>query len=155
MGTWKGNVTWPSTPSFSYCESGIGPAQGSQLLSGSFSLVVVGQGNQLSFELTSQQGSGQLLCALPFVVSGDTATLVPGSACVTLAPSTVSPNGLPGLAIQTFLSGSATLQGDILTLQAKDVLVEPALSGPEGVPVPNGEDQVNVESLTATLHRAP
>jgi hypothetical protein len=88
------------------------------------------------------------------VVSGNTATLVPGSACVTAGPTSICNPGPPSVAIQTFLGGSATLQGGTMTLQTRDVFVEPAVSGPECTAVPMGEDQVNVESMTATLQRS-
>jgi hypothetical protein len=116
---------------------------------------VVGQGDRLFFLLDSQQASGQPLCALPFVLSGGSATLVPGSTCVTAGQGDFCTAGPFTVALQTFMSGSASLGGGTLTLSATDVFAVPANGGPECVPVPPGEDQVNVESLTATLQRQP
>jgi hypothetical protein len=154
IGTWEGSLRWPSATMFGTCTTGAGQSMGTGVLSGPLKIVVVGDGNELSFLLESQQGSGQPLCTLPFVVSGNTATLVPGSACVTAGLPSLCSAGPDSVAIQTFLGGSATLQGTTMTLSTNDVFVEPATSGPECNAVPMGEDQVNVESLTATLERA-
>jgi len=117
--------------------------------------VVTGQGNQLTFLLKSQQAYDQPLCALPFLVSGNTATMVPGSSCVTAGLGNFCTNGPPTIAIQTFLSGSASLQGGTMTLQSSDVFVEPQEPGPECGSIPPGLDQVNIESMTATLQLSP
>jgi hypothetical protein len=154
IGTWEGSLRWPSAATFGTCTTGASESMGTGTLTGPLKIVVVGDGNELSFLLESQQGSGEPLCTLPFVVSGNTATLVPGSACVTAGPSSICVPGPPSVAVQTFLGGTATLQGSTLTLSTNDVFVEPAVSGPECNAVPAGEDQVNVESLTATLERA-
>ena len=118
-------------------------------------ITVIGDGTQLSFQMTSQQGSGQPLCALPFVASGNTATLLAGSSCVTIAGGNLCTlGGAASLSVQTFLSGTATIDGSgTMTLQMSDVFTVPTQQGPECGSVPEGQDQANVESLSATLTR--
>jgi hypothetical protein len=118
-------------------------------------ITIVGDGNQLSFQMTSQRGSGQPLCALPFVLSGGTATLLPGSSCVTrMGANLCTGKGPVSIAIQTFLAGTATIdEAGTMTLQASDVVTLPEQQGPECNSVPAGQDQTNVESLKATLKR--
>jgi hypothetical protein len=152
-GTWEGEFSWPSTLSSASCDTGISPSTSSGETGGPMTVIVTGLGGQRTFLLKSQQGSGQALCSLPFLVTGDTATLVPGSTCVTPGLGNFCSNGPPSAAIQTFYSGSASLEGGALTLQTHDVFVEPASSGPECETVPAGLDQVNVESLMVTLKR--
>jgi hypothetical protein len=117
-------------------------------------VTVTASGDALSFALVSEQGSGQQLCSLPFTASGDDATLVAGAACVTYGLANgCTLSGPPSIGLQTFYAGSATLNGDTLTLSTKDVFTEPSEPGPECGSVPAGLSQVNVESLSATLTR--
>ncbi len=155
IGTWEGTLSWPSTVYSGDCDGGIGTTSATGQTSGPLKLVVTGDGTQLTFLLLSQQGGGQPLCTLPFLAAGDSATLVPGSTCVSLGLANLCTlMGPPDVAIQTFFSGTASLQGGTMTLQTKDVFVETATQGPECGNVPQGLDQVNVEALAATLHRA-
>jgi hypothetical protein len=135
------------------CDGGLAPSMATGASGGRFEVLVVGQGDQLAFLLESQEGSGASLCALPFVAMGNSATLVPGSTCVAPGLPNFCESTGPSVSLQTFLSGSAQLNGDTLTMQMADVFVEPAAQGPECGPIPTG-NQVNVESMTATLYRS-
>ena len=55
--------------------------------------------------------------------------------------------------VETFMAGSATLNAGTLTLNSTDVFTAPETGGPECQTIPAGVDQVNTESLTATLRR--
>ncbi len=117
-------------------------------------ITVVGDGSQLSFQMMGGSLSKQLLCSLPFKLSGDTATLVAGSACVAGDGNICTPDGPVSLAIQTFLSGTATLDSSgTMTLETRDVLTIPQQRTPECGGTQDAEDQTSVESMTATLAR--
>jgi hypothetical protein len=157
-GIFQGTFNWPTTVYEGTCGSGLGAANSSGNTGGRFTVQVVAQDSQLEVLLLSQQASGQPLCQLPFIPNGGKASLVTGSACVTTGLAALcSTTGsiVPPAAIQTFLSGSAALDGDTLTLQLADVFVTPTESGPECDTVPPGETQVNQETMTATLQRCP
>ena len=154
-GVYQGTFSWPTTVAGGTCDAGTGAIAATGMADGRFSVQVIATDEEIEVLLLSQQGT--TVCSLPFVVSGTTATLVPGSACVTSALAsqcpTASVSAAPPVAIQTFLGGSATLSGDSLTLSASDVFIAPSESGPECDSVPKGALQVNHESLTATLTR--
>jgi hypothetical protein len=127
---------------------------------GTIQLSTAGQGDQLVVVLGSLFPFDVPLCTLPFVISGSTATLVPGSTCTTpigvcSPPMVPGPDLTPATRIMTFYGGSAVLQGDTLTLQLSDVDVFPQLTGSVCVPELGGLNQVDIESFTATLLRVP
>jgi hypothetical protein len=156
IGTWEGTFNWPTKTYFATCAGGLGSPASTGSVGGKFKLRVSGDGNQLTFFLVSQQGSSQPLCALPFLVAGNTATLVASSACVTIgAPQNFCGNGPPSVAIQTFAGGQAMLAGASMTLQFQDVFAMPAAGNVQCQVPPPGLDQVNVESMTATLQLSP
>jgi hypothetical protein len=116
---------------------------------GTYSVVVIGQGDQLTFLLAGEQRAGQPVCALPFLASGNTATLPSPSACLTAAADNSCVT-----TIQTFVGGSASLQGGTLTLQLQDVFVEPEPADAGcGQWQQANRNTVRVDSLTATMRR--
>jgi hypothetical protein len=154
-GTWKGTFSWPTASSFATCDRGIDGSSpsGYGTVGGPMTVVVVGDGSHMTVLLESERGSGQPLCALPFVVAGDTATLVPGSACVRPGLPDFCKRSPPVVTVQTFTSGTATLSDTTLSLEWTDIFTSPATQGPECDSPPSGLEQVSVESMEATLER--
>jgi len=144
-GTWTGNFSAPSAPGDGFCDAGILQV-GTESNDGVYQVHVVGQGNALTFLLIStHEANGLPVCGVPFVASGDTATLIPGSACVGLLGDSCSSTPALPITLDTFLSGSAVLDGGGLFLQMTDVFATPECGAP-------GEAQVKITSLTATLN---
>ena len=113
---------------------------------------MIGQGSQLTFLVEDADGGAPSECALPFTVSGDEATLVPGSACVQeAAGSTCVAGAVTPVGLRTFLGGSAGISGGVMTLRLTDVFVSATPWGRDCDSVPAGDDQINLESMTATL----
>jgi hypothetical protein len=160
IGTWKGTLNKPSTIHDVTCESGLKSASGqgptTGVLEGQMTIEIVGQGNEIVVLLTGERSSGAPLCRLPFLVSGNVATLIAGSACVMPGLPSICPTSdhTPPVAIETFLDGTATLDGGVITLRLRDVFVSPVGSGSECDSPPSGTNQVNIESLRATLQRS-
>jgi hypothetical protein len=94
-------------------------------------------------------------CALPFTIQGNTATLQAGATCYAQGGfGEVNGNLTPIAATSTYLSGTATLDGGLLTLTWSDVWALPALA-PGGVPstAPDNPDQVETIQTTVWLER--
>jgi hypothetical protein len=154
IGIWSGSFTWPSTAYEGNCSTGVGASSATGVASGPMTIQVIGTGNQVTFLLTSQEEQGLPLCALPFIVTGDTATMVPGATCVIPGGGDLCSNGPPHIWIQTFTQGAATIANGTMSFQSNDVFVETVVQGPECDAPPEGANQVNIESLSATLQRA-
>jgi hypothetical protein len=151
IGSWQGQFAQTFANYEATCEAGIvtqlGPATGS----GRYSFQLLGNGSQLIFQA---QASGTPKCALPLILSDNTASFVPGSACVVAGLGNLCTlTGTLPIALDTLLGGVATLDGGTVSLQTTDVLAMPQQQGPECGTVPAGMTQLTVGSLTATAQR--
>jgi hypothetical protein len=155
VGTWSGSPDFSTSTYSGTCASGAGGSGGAGGGGGGgYTIVVSGDGDVLTFVL-EQEGASQPYCALPFAISGDSATLIAGSACAAPAPAVSCGGATSAESVDTYVSGAATLSGSSMTLTTTDVFVEPALGSVEG-PCPSadgGLSQINVTTFNIQLSK--
>jgi hypothetical protein len=155
VGTWVGSPSYSTSSYTGTCSTGAGESAGmGGGGGGSYTVVVSGAGNELTFVL-EQEDQSPPFCALPFAVSGTSATLIAGSTCATPAPAAACSGAESAVSVDTYLSGSAKISGSTMTLTTTDIYVEPSLGSIEGPCDPNaGSSQINVTTFNIELSKA-
>jgi hypothetical protein len=155
VGTWRGTPSFTTSFFTGSCSMGVGTMGGQGGGGGgSYTIVVSGQGNDLTFTV-SQEGMMPPFCSLPFVVSGNTATLVGGAACPAVGLGNACA-GTSAISVDTYISGSAQLNGNTMTFATTDIFAQPSAGTAPGdpcIPMEAGLDQVDVNTTSVTLTR--
>jgi hypothetical protein len=156
VGTWVGSPSFTTSYFDGTCGTGVGTMGGQGGGGGGmFTVTVSGQGNDLSFTMV-QGGAMPPYCSVPFVVSGNTATLVGGATCPALGLGNACA-GTSAISVDTYIRGSAQLSGNTMTLTTTDIFAQPSAGTAPGdpcIPMEAGLQQVDVNTTTVTLTRS-